>query len=70
MSIEDLLKEFLMDDLVEQRGYLKKEDAAKLKFSDHSDSKLINVLKTVILGKSNGDSEDTLVRKLNKLLNK
>ncbi|MCB0522396.1 MAG: hypothetical protein KDD27_25855 [Saprospiraceae bacterium] len=70
MSKEELLKEFLLDDIVEEKGYMTKEEVAKLKFIDHSNSKLINVLKTAILGKNDGDSEDTMVRKLNQVLNK
>lgn len=70
MSKEDLLKEFLMDDLVEEKGYMTKEEVVKLKFIDHSNSKLISVLKTAILGKNEGDSVDTMVRKLNQILNK
>lgn len=70
MSKEDLLKEFLMDDIVEAKGYMTKEQVANLKFIDHSESKLINVLKTAILGKNNGDSVETMVRKLNQVLNK
>ena len=70
MSKEDLLKEFLMDDLVEEKGYMTKEEVIKLKFIDHSNSKLITVLKTAILGKNDGDSVETMVRKLNQILNK
>lgn len=70
MTKEELLREFLSDDIVEQKGYLKKNEVKKLKFIDHSDSKLVNTLKTVIIGRSNGDSVDTMVRKLNQLLNK
>lgn len=70
MSKEDLLKEFLMDDLVEEKGYMTKEEVARLKFIDHSDSKLITVLKAAILGKNEGDSVDAMVRKLNQVLNK
>lgn len=70
MSKEELLKEFLMDDLVEEKGYMTKEEVAKLKFIDHSPSKLITVLKAAILGKNEGDSVDTMVRKLNQVLNK
>lgn len=70
MSKEDLLKEFLMDDLVEEKGYMTKEEVTKLKFIDHSNSKLITVLKAAILGKNEGDSVDTMVRKLNQVLNK
>lgn len=70
MSKEDLLKEFLMDDIVEEKGYMTKEEVSKLKFIDHSNSKLITVLKTAILGKNDGDSVETMVRKLNQTLNK
>jgi hypothetical protein len=70
MSKEELLKEFLMDDIVEEKGYMTKEEVAKLKFIDHSESKLINVLKTAILGKNDGDSVETMIRKLNQALNK
>lgn len=69
MSKEDLLKEFLLDDLVQERGYMTKEEVANLKFIDHSESKLINVLKIAILERSPGDSVDIMARKLNKLLN-
>ncbi len=70
MSKDDLLKEFLMDDLVEEKGYMTKEEVAKFKFIDHSESKLIEVLKVAILGKNEGESVDTIVRKLNQVLNK
>ena len=70
MTKEELLREFLMDDLVEQKGYMTKEEVAKLKFIDHSESKLIHTLKAAILGKDKGDSIDTMVRKLNQTLNK
>jgi hypothetical protein len=70
MSQEELLKEFLLDDLVEQKGYMTKEEVSKLKFIDHSNIKLITVLKAAIMGKKDGDSVDTMVRKLNQILNK
>lgn len=70
MSQEELLKEFLMDDLVEQKGYMTKEEVTNLKFIDHSNIKLITVLKAAIMGRKDGDSVDTMVRKLNQILNK
>ena len=59
-----------MNDLLEKKGYMTKEQVLKLKFNDHSNSKLITVLKAAILGKNEGDSVDTMVRKLNQVLNK
>jgi hypothetical protein len=69
MSKEELLREFLMDDLVEQKGYMTKEEVTNLKYIDHSNSKLVNVLKAAILGKNNGDSVNRMVNKLNQILN-
>ncbi len=59
-----------MDDLVEQKGYMTKEEVTNLKFIDHSNIKLITVLKAAIMGRKDGDSVDTMVRKLNQILNK
>ncbi len=70
MTKEELLKEFLMDDIVEAKGYMTKTEVAKLKFIDYSNSKLINVLKTAILGKNEGTSVSVMVNKLNNILNK
>lgn len=70
MTKEELLKEFLSDDLVEAKGYMTKAQVDQLKFSDHSESKLVNVFKTAIQGKANYDTLDTVTRKLNQLLNK
>ena len=70
MNKEELLKEFLMDDIVEQNGHMTKEEVENLKFIDHSESKLVEVLKIAILGKRSGESVDTMVRKLNKFMNK
>lgn len=70
MSKEELLREFLLDNLVEEKGYMTKEEVLNLNFIDHSNLKIINVVKMAILGKNEGDSVDTMVRKLNQLLNK
>jgi len=70
MSKEELLKEFLMDDLVEERGYMTKEEVAQLKFIDHSESKLIELIKLVILSNSEEKSVNEIVRLINKNLNK
>ncbi len=70
MSKEELLKEFLMDALVEERGYMTKEEVAQLKFIDHSESKLIELIKLVILSNSEGKSVNDIVRLINRNLNK
>ena len=70
MTKEELLKEFLSDDLVEAKGYMTKTQVGQFKFSDHSESKLVAVLKTAIQGKANNETLDTVIRKLNQLLNK
>ncbi|MCB9082110.1 MAG: hypothetical protein H6555_10405 [Lewinellaceae bacterium] len=70
MTKEELLKEFLMDDIVEEKGYITKEEVDSLKFSDPTDSKLITVLKTAISGKNEGNSVNIMVSKINQVLNK
>ena len=70
MNKEELLREFLLDDIVEEHGHMTKEEVKKLKFIDHSESKLVEILKIAILGKGNGENIDTMVRKLNKFMNK
>jgi hypothetical protein len=70
MTKEELLREFLSDDLVEAKGYMTKAQVEQLKFSDPSESKLINVFKTAIQGKASSESLDQVTRKLNQLLNK
>lgn len=70
MSKEELLKEFLMDDLVEERGYMTKEEVAKLKFIDRTESKFIELIKLAILSNSEGKSVNDIVRVINRSLNK
>lgn len=69
MTNEDLLREFLQDDLVETKYGISKEKAKAWKFSDQC-GKLIDAMKTAILKKQNGDSEETIARNLNNILNK
>jgi hypothetical protein len=70
MTKEELLKEFLLDDLVEQKGYMTKEEVNQLKFIDQSEIKLIQIIKAAILGKEKEESTDSMIRKLNNALNK
>jgi hypothetical protein len=70
MIKEELLKEFLMDDIVEEKGYMTKAEVPNIKFIDYSSSKLVNVLKTAISGKNEGVSVSVMVSKLNQVLNK
>lgn len=66
MTKEELLKEFLSDDLVINKGYLRKEDVGKIQFSEYSDNILVKVIKTAIISKEDGDNK-SITRKLNKL---
>lgn len=69
MTTEDLLREFLQDDLVETKYGISKQKAKAWKFSDEG-GKLIDVMKLAIQKKQNGDSEETISRNLNNMLNK
>ncbi|HMQ46363.1 MAG TPA: hypothetical protein PKA00_01805 [Saprospiraceae bacterium] len=69
MTNEDLLREFLQDDLIETKYGISKEKAMAWKFTDQG-SKLIDAMKQAILKKQNGDSEETISRNLNSMLMK
>lgn len=70
MNKEDLMKEFLSDDIVEERGHMPKQATETLRWVDHIDSKLVEVIKIAIMSRSEGDSTSITVRKLNQFLNK
>ena len=65
MTQEELLKEFLSDNLISDKKYMKKSEIEKLKFSEHSPNMLVEVIKTAILNKEQKPS--SVARKLNQL---
>lgn len=70
MTAEELIKEFLSDDLFEEKYGISKEAAAKWGFNQDTDNKLIVAIRAAISKKKNDDSEETIARTLNQLLNK
>jgi hypothetical protein len=73
MKKEQILKEFLADELVLKKGYLSKEEVEKIQFKDYPKNKLIEVIRTAITNKGeygnnlSDNDVSAIARKLNKL---
>ncbi len=70
MTQEELLREFLADDLFEEKYGISKEMANNWLFTDPSENKLVVAIRTAISKKRNGDSIETIARNMNLVLNK
>ena len=70
MNSEEILRSFLTDDLIIEKGYLKKEEAENYKWFSHSNNKLVEVIKMVIDGETSSESSSITERKVNQFLNK
>ena len=66
---EDVIREFLNDPLLVQKGYMTEGDVAKINMSTKSASKMIELIKTVVTSKFNEDTDNATTRKINLLLN-
>ena len=69
MNKEEILKSFLMDDLFQLKGILKKEQVENYKYASNSNSKLIEVIKISIEGEMSSESPNVTEKKINKYLN-
>lgn len=70
MTADELMREFLSDDLFEEKHGISKEDAAQWRLNQNSDNKLIATFRVAISKKKNDDSEETIVRNISQLLSK
>ena len=70
MNSEEILRAFLTDDLIIEKGYLKKEEAENYKWFSPSNKKLIEVIKMAIAGETSSESHNINDTKINRLLNK
>jgi hypothetical protein len=70
MTADELIQEFLSDELFIEKYGIGKETASNWRISQNSDNKLIATIRLAITKKKNGDSEETISRNLNQLLNK
>jgi hypothetical protein len=66
---EDIIREFLRDPLLVEKGYINEQDIAKINLSTKSSSKMIELIKTIVTSLSNEDTEHMTTRKVNQLLN-
>lgn len=69
MTREELLRSFLADDLLVERGHLKPGESDSVKWAEHRNNKLIDVLKLAIEGQLSDDGPKVTERKINQLLN-
>jgi hypothetical protein len=69
MNSEEILRAFLTDDLIIEKGYLKREEAENYKWFSHSNKKLIEVFKLAIEGETSSESPNITEKKINRLLN-
>lgn len=70
MTKEALFNTFINDSLFIEKGYIKEGQLEKIKFADVSTSKIIDVLKIIINGKDDDESDLIISNKINKYLNK
>ncbi len=68
MTKEELLKEFLRDPLVGDKGHISPEAVEGLQFIDKTESKFVEALKQAILSKKEDETEESAARRLNKFL--
>jgi hypothetical protein len=66
---ESVIREFLNDPLLVEKGYITEDDVAKIILSTKSPSKMVELIKTVITSKFSGDTDNVTTRKINILLN-
>jgi len=70
MTKEEIYKNYLKDPLLFEKRILSNDKAEKLKFSDDTGIKLLEILKMAIDGNVDQDSESVISRKINAYLNK
>ncbi len=70
MTREQILKAYLEDELLVEKGYLKEGKGAESKWSDQRNNKMVDVIKFAIEGVINGDSQTIMTRKINQFLDK
>jgi hypothetical protein len=70
MTKDNIYQNFLDDPLLVEKGYISAEKVEKLKFSDPTNIKLLEIIKLAINGAIDGESEGVISRKINQYLNK
>lgn len=70
MTKEEILRTYLEDEVLVERGYLKEGEGENSKWMDHRNNKMVEVIKFAIDGVINGDSQAVMTRKINQFLEK
>lgn len=66
---ESVIREFLNDPLLVEKGYLMEGEAEKIKLSTKSKSKMVELVKRIVNSKFNDESDAKSTREVNLLLN-
>ena len=70
MTKEEILKTYLEDEMMVEKGYLEEGEGENSKWMDHRNNKMVEVIKFAIDGVINGDSQAVMTRKINQFLEK
>lgn len=68
MTRVQILRAYLEDKLLIEKGYLVEGQGAQSKWDNHRDNKMVEVIKFAIEGVMNNDSQTLMTRKINKFL--
>jgi hypothetical protein len=70
MTKEELFKSYLDDPLLVEKNYISTDRLTKIKISEPSEIKLLEVIKLAIYGNMDNEPETTTARKISLALNK
>lgn len=70
MTREQILRAYLEDQRLVEKGYLKEGEWNEAKWSDHREKKMVDVIKFAIEGVINNDNQKMMTRKINQYLDK
>jgi hypothetical protein len=68
MTREQILRAYLQDELLLEKGYLKEGEGESAKWADRKNNKMVDVVKFAIEGVLNRDSQTLMTRKINQFL--
>lgn len=70
MTKDDIFRAFMKDPLVQEKNYLNKEDAEKIRITEATVSTFVDIMKIIINSKDEGASDLIISNKINKYLKK
>ena len=70
MNKEEILRTFLEDESINEKGYLNEGESIKFRWTDRPNDKLISVIREAINGESSNESNSVIERKINQIFNR